>query len=192
MAKSNHNEIKPIPQLTDADIARFRAKVSKAGPDDCWLWKAYTDECGYGIFGVGRKIFRAHRIARKLGGPLDDSLEVLHTCDNPPCCNPAHLFQGTQQDNIADMVRKGRQSCGRGPRKPEWYQRGNAHWTHKHPERLTRGERHANSKLMDAQIRDIRKRASAGELHRVIALDYAVSRSLVGAICRGEVWSHVT
>jgi hypothetical protein len=52
---------------------------------------------------------RSHRAAWKLThGPIPDGLQVLHRCDNPPCCNPAHLFLGTQQDNIADMHKKGR------------------------------------------------------------------------------------
>lgn len=92
--------------------ARFWAKVAVAGPDECWEWTASKTQHGYGqimVTASPRKITRAHRAAWVLTcGPVPDGMVVCHRCDNPGCCNPAHLFVGTQLDNIADMVAKGR------------------------------------------------------------------------------------
>lgn len=92
--------------------ARFWAKVDVRGPDECWEWQASTTSSGYGQIMVNarpRRITRAHRLSWTIAnGPIPSGMVVCHRCDNPPCVNPAHLFVATQQDNIADMVRKGR------------------------------------------------------------------------------------
>jgi hypothetical protein len=83
----------------------------------CWEWKLSRDRAGYGRLKIqlgARDKFRydsAHRFAyATLVGPIPDNLCVLHRCDNPPCCNPDHLFLGTNKDNMADMIAKGRAS----------------------------------------------------------------------------------
>ena len=75
----------------------------------CWLWVSRTNEDGYGRTDwKGRSTF-AHRVAWELkNGPIPDGLQVLHKCDNPPCCNPDHLFLGTNLDNVKDKISKGR------------------------------------------------------------------------------------
>ena len=93
-----------INNISSDEISRFWSKVDIKEKDDCWIWTAGTVKGGYGLFGC-----QAHRIAYTLSvGPIPEGLEVLHKCDNPPCCNPNHLFTGTQQDNIKDMDSKGR------------------------------------------------------------------------------------
>ena len=90
---------------------RFWSKVDKQGPDDCWNWTASRIQGGYGWFSIDYRGWLAHRVAWTLtNGPIPEGMCVLHDCDNPACCNPLHLFPGTLQDNVDDMVRKGRQT----------------------------------------------------------------------------------
>jgi hypothetical protein len=92
---------------------RFWSKVDKRGPDECWPWVGGVDGRGYGrsrYNGSGRTT--AHRIAWQLANGRDALLFVLHRCDNPVCCNPAHLWEGTQSENMRDMAAKGRWNNG--------------------------------------------------------------------------------
>lgn len=110
-------------ELRPKDVKRFWRSVDSSGVDDCWLWnrKAKTTT-GYGSFGVidvrpedyertGRRTVNvsAARVAWTImNGPIPEGLYVLHTCDIRLCCNPSHLYVGTAKDNVADMMRKGR------------------------------------------------------------------------------------
>lgn len=115
---------------------RFWTKVRKNDGDQCWEWLAGRDKDGYGMFSIGpRAIARshgAHRVSWMLEfGMPPSKFQVLHTCDNPPCVRPDHLFLGTNADNIRDMVAKGRQALGdkNGKRThPEKIQWGDDHW----------------------------------------------------------------
>lgn len=111
-----------LADLTGADreaqerfSVRFWSKVDVRGADECWPWKACC--CGhgkarldYGRFGIGgSRTMTAHRVAYILTyGEISDELFACHECDNPPCCNPAHLFAGTGKQNAADRDQKGR------------------------------------------------------------------------------------
>ena len=100
---------------------RFWSKVDKQGSTECWPWTAsVVKNLGYGQFGMGGTMMRSHRVAWELSnGPIPAGMFVLHKCDNPPCCNPQHLFIGTQTDNMQDALAKGRHGHGTigGPRK---------------------------------------------------------------------------
>lgn len=95
---------------------RFWAKVDMRGPDECWLWTAsrFTDRYGYGKFNAGTRqdetnVVYAHRFAYALmHGPIPDGMQVLHSCDAPPCVNPQHLRLGTPRENTDDKMRRGR------------------------------------------------------------------------------------
>lgn len=96
-------------------IDRFWSKIDRSGgPAACWPWIAGHNRDGYGSFRVDDHTELAHRVAwAEANGPVPDGMDVLHTCDNPPCCNPRHLFLGTAADNARDSVAKGRHQAAR-------------------------------------------------------------------------------
>lgn len=90
---------------------RFWSKVNRGSPDECWLWTAAVRKKteGYGAFWFMGRHVPAARMALILSGmEVPDGMVVCHACDNPPCCNPAHLFVGTHIDNNKDKVQKRR------------------------------------------------------------------------------------
>ncbi|MEC5289398.1 MULTISPECIES: HNH endonuclease signature motif containing protein [unclassified Aurantimonas] len=118
MAKGRANrEWKPLAE-------RFAEKVDTSpgqGPDGvCHEWQGHKIKWGYGSFKVGDGVKKAHRIAYELAhGPVPTGMLVKHSCDNPPCCNPAHLSLGTHTGNMAEMIKRGRKrnrGDGRLPR----------------------------------------------------------------------------
>jgi len=133
------------------------------GPSgDCWEWTKGRVEQGYGRLSVGLGEVRAHRLSFEIAfGPIPEGLMVCHHCDNPPCCNPSHLFVGTNTDNMADMATKGRS---------------------------LQGTRHHKAKLTDDDVRAIRADC---RMQIEIAPAYGVTQGLIGMIKRGEVWKHL-
>ena len=85
------------------------SKIDKSNPDACWVWTANTIKDGYGHVRENGKMKLAHQIAwERVYGEIPENIKVCHSCDNPPCVNPKHLFLGTQKQNMEDMSRKGR------------------------------------------------------------------------------------
>lgn len=150
--------------------ARYWPRVDKSGPGGCWLWASTRNpRNGYGMFGGPRELRPsgkshcvpryAHRVAWELAhGPIPDGQWVLHSCDVPYCVNPAHLFLGTQKDNMADAAQKGRLHVAR-PR------------------------RH---KVSTDQLPEIDALLRAGVLHRDIAARYGVSKAWVSKYANGK------
>lgn len=151
--------------MIDKFAARFWIKVDCGDPEDCWIWTACRPQHrGYGRFQVGNQLLVAHRVAYELAvGPIPKGLCVLHTCDNPPCCNPAHLWLGTRADNVRDRDAKGRQ----------------AH---------VRGEHNGCAKLTNDQVLAIR---ADHRILRKIAADYNVSIPAISHIKTRKRWAHI-
>lgn len=148
------------------DEARFWSKVQRG--DGCWLWAAKSkDWDGYGLFSLGGRSVRAHRLAWELeNGPIPDGQVVCHRCDNPPCVNPDHLFLGTPRDNFRDCLAKGRYS--------------------------PKGTGNAAAKLSEEDIAKIRNLyASGGWSQQGIANIFGVHQTAISAVVRGKRWRHV-
>lgn len=101
--------------------SNFWSRVRKSDSNSCWIWTGATNSGGYGHYTLNYKQIKAHRTSYELSNNiiLTDKDEILHKCDNPPCCNPKHLVKGTRQDNMIDMVRKGRSTSKLTPTQVE-------------------------------------------------------------------------
>lgn len=140
-------------------MVRFLAKVKKTSK--CWIWIGGFSSKGYGSFWWKGRPWKAHRVAYSIfKGRIPKGLFILHKCDNPACVRPKHLFAGTNQDNMDDMMRKGRyRPHGRGGMK---------------------GSHHVFAKLSDKQVEEIR--AIEGMTQKEIAEIYGVDRSRISCI----------
>lgn len=173
--------IRSIPPLRPQDIARFWARVDRRGPDECWLWTGTKTMRGRGLFSLRAfSPFVAARVAWLIAhGPIPLGLCVCHHCDNPRCTNPSHLFVGTQADNMADAVRKGR------------IRKGEYSFVHIHPERMARGERHGHARLKEDDVICIREAYAGGSSQYVLARRFGVSRTNIERIIHSETWRHL-
>lgn len=148
---------------------RFWSKVDRSGDvDSCWPWQAGKNERGYGLFWLRDRNVMAHRYAYELTyGPLPEGMLACHRCDNPPCCNPAHLFAGTYADNAHDRDQKGRHNPAEG-------------------------SAHGSATLTDDLVRSMKIRyAQGGISQRELARLYNVTTQTVSSIMVGRYWDHV-
>jgi len=165
---------------------RFWRKVDKSGP--CWLWTAGVNKDGYGKFAITapyrehpkQKHVAAHRLAWELeNGPMPAELFALHSCDVRACVNPAHLRPGTQAENLADCVSRGRIA------------KGARHASRTHPERIMRGDGHYKAILTEDQVRDARAKRLGGISCVAIARELGRPYHAVHAAASGKTWKHV-
>ena len=139
--------------------------LSKTAPgkNGCILWTRAKNDQGYGVTWNGQRTVLAHRRSYELSlGPIPDRLHILHRCDTPSCVNPDHLFPGTDNDNVKDMVAKGRHNIG---------------------------QKNGTCKLTDKQVLKIR---SDTRTQRVIAAEYGITQSQVSWIKNRHGWNHIS
>jgi hypothetical protein len=154
-----------------SEVDRFWQRVEKT--DGCWLWRGQARANGYGEFsGRGERHRAAHRYSyQTFVGPIPDGMFVCHSCDNPACVRPDHLWVGTPADNVADMVAKGRQATDK---------------------RVYRGESNSQCKLSEDQVMAIRSEYRPRVVpQRELAKRYGVSQRLINKIIAREVWGHL-
>lgn len=152
--------------MKESDRERFLATVDKRGPDECWPWTGTINAYGYGRFAFENRTVTAHRAAFFVEHGRWPEPQCCHDCDSRPCCNPAHLWEGTNAENTADKVAKGRQA-------------------------RQLGERHSGAKLTETEaasllsLRGTMTQAKAGAL-------FGIGPQQVSRIWRGVRWSHLT
>lgn len=150
--------------MDEKTLTRFFSKVNFNGPNGCWIWLASTFPNGYGAFRLNGSMRRAHRISYEyFKGQIPEGLMVRHrVCHNPSCINPIHLDLGTNQDNMDDMVREGRQN---------------------------QGENHGMSKLTRNDVEVIRHLFDTGQMTRKeLALAFPVSEEQIDNIIKRSSW----
>jgi len=134
--------------------------------DGCLVWQRAKSSAGYGQFWDGEKVQYVHRaVANLFYEKPDDKDMVLHSCDNPSCCNPAHLRWGDSRDNTQDMLSRNR-----------------------HNPNPNRGDKHHNSRVTANQVAEIRKKRSEGMYLKDIAAEFGTTLSNVHLICSNKRW----
>jgi hypothetical protein len=148
-----------------SSIDRLMSKVG-FGTSECWFWLGSINRLGYGTFHCEGEN-KAHRaVYRIFNGPIAEGMKVMHTCDTRNCVNPAHLVVGTQADNVADMVAKGRGKSGD-----------------------VRGEKNPMAKATPEVVEAIRTAVGAGGKQIEMARKFGLSPMTVSRIVRKESWN---
>lgn len=145
--------------LTDRIMSRLECDPNSG----CWLWSGAVNRKGYGLIGVGQRTALVHRaLFECTNGPIPDGLQACHRCDTPACANPDHIFLGSGAENVADMVRKGRQVAG---------------------------ERQRVAKLTTEAAREI---MSSEDPASLLAALYGVDRATIYCVQTGRSWRRAT
>ena len=164
-----------VTNMTDIVERRFWERVDQRQTDECWPWKgSRLKKDGRGVLAISGRNVTAPRVAWFVTHRVwpDADVFVCHSCDNPMCVNPRHLWLGNSSDNLKDAARKHRL----------WAQ---------HDSGRIRGERHGNSKLTPDSVRKIRGMVASGLSQRIVASHFNISQYAVWAISSRRRWSHV-
>lgn len=155
--------------MSPASLELIRERVlpliDERGPDECWPWLGTITGDGYGQIQILRRTYLAHRLVHLLFHGDPGSLDVMHSCDNPPCCNPRHLSAGTKAQNQHDKKKRGRAAKGEANK--------------------------GGGRLHSTDVRAIRRALARGETKTAIGKRFGVSRTEVWHIATGKHWSHV-
>lgn len=162
---TTNNGVRCCAVTDDKQLAeKFWSLIERsAGMDACWPWKGkLMKRGGYGAFNARQKPIKAHRFAYELTfGPLPSTVLVRHVCDNPPCCNPAHLLPGTFADNARDAMER---------------------------DRVCFGSRQHAAKLKEGQVLIVRSLLASGLTQREVAERFGVNQSTISDIAKGVTW----
>ena len=158
---------------TQKDVDRFWGHVDQRGEDECWGWLLKSSSHGYGLFSAGGNLHRTsrfayiHRYGKLNATPITSDFRISTMCENKKCCNPAHLKENSQQE-VFDRMRE--------------------------RDQITVGSKHKMSKLIEADVIDIRQRytyRSSVDGFAGISVDYGVTTGCIRDICIRKTWRHV-
>lgn len=151
----------------------------------CWNWTRRSKQNGYGVAYFGKERWLAHRAAYSLvKGEIPKGMSVCHSCDNPACINPDHLWLGTHKENMHDSIKKGRAS------KPPVHVGGD-HWRLKYPHMVEHGEDNPNAIMTEEQVIQMRKDYVGGQPLDEICARYEINRSTMHDYTSGRTWKHL-
>jgi hypothetical protein len=147
---------------------RIWRNIDKGHPNECWPWRGKTERNGYGRTTFGGKRHNVSRIVFDLTNPgvLSRRLFVLHSCDNPVCCNPGHLRAGTAKENAEDRDKRNR----------------SYKWT---------GAEHPRCKLTANQVVEIKELRRNGVTGRSVAKMFGVSPATISSIVHGRYYTEI-
>lgn len=156
-----------------AIVERILSRVKVDSKRGCWNWIGSTKGHGYASMGItyAPKVFKAEAVSRisylEFIGPIPKGLHALHTCDNPKCVNPFHIFLGTNLQNVRDKIFKGRSA-------------------------VTSGEKNGRRKLSNPQVIKMRELyRMKSKTHRELAVLFGVSQAVAYRIVKGQSWKHI-
>lgn len=152
--------------LYEKEKIEARLMLEREIHGDCWLWTGSRLPDGYGVIRVDGKKYPVHRLSLHLykGFNLESDLVACHTCDNPPCFNPAHLFIGTKADNNRDRNNKGRSA---------------------------KGESSGTAKLTNDMVVEIREKRARGVPRAILSKEYGVNENSIYNISSRKTWRHI-
>ena len=163
---------------TKTPLERFLLYISNSvHPNGCWIWEGLFSHNGYGRFRLtGGKRIPSHRYSYELfKGKIKKGLLVCHSCDNPSCVNPEHLWVGTTKENMQDMCQKGR----------SYFQ------THAKKIKRRKGVNHHKAKLTEKEVLEIRKLSNQGFTNRALGIKFNISEYTISPIILGKTWTHI-